>query len=128
METSKIKEIAIRAAIEHFSKPNIIKEMCTPDFKVHFSWGAEFKGIDEIMALLEKNVSDPRVLIDDCFAEDDRVVMRFRAVFPLEGGGEAVRNEISILRFEGEKIAEWWAAFDRQSEEEQRRRRQSISE
>ena len=45
--------------------------------------------------------------------------MRFRVFYPLEAGGEVIRNEISILRFEDEKIAEWWAAFDRQSEKEQ---------
>ncbi len=36
--------------------------------------------------------------------------------------GEATRNKISNLRFEGEKKAEWWAAFDRQNEKERRRR------
>ncbi|MCK5569244.1 MAG: hypothetical protein KAJ15_05970 [Spirochaetes bacterium] len=58
-------------------------------------------------------------MIDDCFAESNKVVMRFLAFFPLEKGGEVIRNEISILRFEGEKIAEWWVAFDRQCEKEQ---------
>jgi hypothetical protein len=122
MDTSKIKEIAKRAAVEHFSNPDVLKELCTPDMSAQFCWGSDFEGREEIIALLKKYVSDPRVVIDDCFGEHDRVVMRFRAVFPLEEGKEVIRNEISILRFEGEKNAEWWAAFDRQYEEDQRRR------
>ncbi len=58
-------------------------------------------------------------MIDDCFAESNKVVMRFRAFFPFEKGREVIRNEIAIVRFEGEKIADWWVAFDRQIEKEQ---------
>ena len=116
MEISRIKELAIRAATEHFNNPDSINQLCTPGFAVHFSWGDEVNGTKDVVALLEKYRSDPRVVIDDCIAEGDKVVLRFRAIFPLDGGGEVVRNEISILRFEGEKIAEWWAAFDRLSE------------
>ena len=119
MGTEIIKEIAKRVSIEHFNNPDIIKELCTSDFTLHLSWGAEFKGSSEVIALLQENKSNPRVVIDDCFAENDKVVIRFRAFFPLEEGGEIMRDEISIARFEGEKIAEWWAAFDRQSEKEQ---------
>ncbi len=119
MDTDIIKEVAKRVAVEHFNNPDIIKELCTPDFTVHFSWGAEFKGREEVIALIQEYKSNPRVVIDDCFAERNKVVIRFRAFFPFEDGGEVVRNEISIARFEGEKIAEWWAAFDRQSEKEQ---------
>ena len=94
METDIIKKVARRAA-------------------------AEFKGTGEVIDLIEKNKSNPRVVIDDCFAESNKVVMRFRAFFPLEDDGEVIRNEIVTLWFEGEKIAEWWAAFDRQTEIEQ---------
>ena len=119
MGTDIIKEVAKRVAVEHFNNPNIIKELCTSDFTVHFSWGAEFKGNEKVIALLQEYKSNPRVVIDECFAESNKVVIRFRAFFQLEEGGEVIRNEIAIARFEGEKIAEWWAAFDRQSEKEQ---------
>ncbi len=119
METDIIKEVAKRVAVEHFNNPDIIKELCTPDFTIHFSWGDEFKGREEVIALLQEYKSNPRVVIDDCFAENNKVVIRFRAFFPFEDGGEVIRNEIAIVRFEGEKIADWWAAFDRQIEKEQ---------
>lgn len=119
MGTDIIKKIAKRVAVEHFNNPDIIKELCTSDFTVHFSWGDEFKGSEEVIALLQEYKSNPRVSIDDCFAESNKVVLRFRAFFPLETDGEVIRNEIAIARFEGEKIAEWWAALDRQSEKEQ---------
>jgi hypothetical protein len=119
MEIDIIKEVAKRVAVEHFNNPNVITELCTPDFIVHFSWGAEFKGNKEVVALLQEYKSNPRVVIDDCFAESNKVVMRFRAFFPLEEGGKVIRNEIAIARFEGDRIAEWWAAFDRQIEKEQ---------
>ena len=118
MDTGRIKEIAKRAAIEHFTNPDIFKDLCTPDFSVHFSWGEDIKGVDQVIAFLRSFDLNPRVkvVIDDCFAENNKVVLRFRAIFPLEDGREVIRNEISILRFQGEKIAEWWVAFDRQSE------------
>ena len=119
METDIIKEVAKRVAVEHFNNPDIIKELCTPDFTVHFSWGAEFKGSEEVVALLQEYKANPRVVIDDCFAESNKVVMRFRAFFQLKEDREVTRNEIAIARFEGKKIAEWWAAFDRQSEKKQ---------
>jgi hypothetical protein len=118
MDTSRIKEIAKKTVIEHFSNPDILKDLCTPDFSVHFSWGDDIKGVEQTIAMLKEFGLNPRVkvLIDDCFAEDNKVVLRFRVIFPLEGSKEVIRNEISIIRFQGEKIAEWWAAFDRQSE------------
>ena len=67
----------------------------------------------------ETSAFNPRVVIDDCFAEGDKVVLRFRAFFPIGTGGKVTRDEISILPFEGDKIAERWAAFDRLSEKEQ---------
>lgn len=122
MDAGKIKGIARRIVTAIFGNPDALKELCTPDSIARHSWGAEFKGIDDIIALLKKNVSNPRIVIDDCFAENDRVAVRFRAIFPPEGEiGGVVRNEIAILRFEGEKMAEWWGAYDRKSEEEQRR-------
>jgi hypothetical protein len=119
MDTSRIKEIAKKTVIGLFSNPDILKDLCTPDFSAHHSWGDEYKGVDQVIALLTKYELNPRVkvLIDDCFAENNKVAIRFRAIFPLEIGKEVIRNEIAIVRFQGEKIAEWWAAFDRQSEE-----------
>lgn len=119
MDTSRIKEIAKKAEIGLFTNPDILKDLCTPDISVHFSWGDEYKGVDQVIALLTKYELNPRVkvLIDDCFAENNKVVLRVRSIFPLEDGREVIKNEISIHRFQGEKIAESWVAFDRQSVE-----------
>ncbi len=121
MDTSNIKAIAKRIVTALFSNPDALRELCTQDSIARHSYGTEFKGIEAIIALMKKHVSNPRIVIDDCFAENDRVAVRFRAAFPLKGdSGDVVRNEIAILRFEGEKMAEWWGAYDRQSEQEQR--------
>ena len=122
MDTGKTKVIAKRMTSDVFSNPDVIKELCTPGFTAHHLYSSRENNAEEMIAVLKNRKRDSRVVIDDCFAEDDRVAVRFRAflTFPLEGGGEIVRNEISILRFEGEKIAEWWGAYDRQSEKEQK--------
>jgi hypothetical protein len=38
MKTGAIKEIARMAAVEHFNNPDILRDLCIPDFLVHFSW------------------------------------------------------------------------------------------
>lgn len=118
MDAIKTKEISSRLVTELFRNPDIIGELCTVDFKAHHLYGDDYMG-PEIIAVLKKNVSDPRIDIEDCFTDGKRVAVRFRASFP-HNGGKVVRNEIAILRFEGEKVAEWWGAYDRKSEEEQR--------
>ena len=87
----------------------------------HHSWGAEYQGINDIKELLKKIKSNPQITINDCFAENDRVAVRFQAAFSLDSGkSKVIRNEIAILRFEGDKMAEWWGAYDRLIEQEQR--------
>ena len=117
MNLENMKEIAKRAAIEHFSNPEMLDEVCTPDFTAHFLWGDEIGSTKDAITMLKQYIAHPKVVIHDCFAENDRVTIRFSATFSNQIGAEVTRNEISILRFEGEKIAEWWAAFDRNVEE-----------
>ena len=115
-----IEEIAKRAAAEHFSNPDVLRELCTPGFAARFCWGAEFHGIEECVKVLKASTRHPRVVIDDCFSTNDRVVVRFRAFFSVKKNKEIERNEISILCFEDGRISEWWVAFDRQFEKDQR--------
>jgi hypothetical protein len=122
MDTGKTKLLAKRLVSEIFSNPDVIKELCTPSFIAHHLYSPRVVKAKELIPVLKKHFKGGlRVVIDDCFAEDDRVAVRFRVFFtPLEGGGEIVRNEIAILRFKGEKVEEWWGAYDRQSEKEQK--------
>ena len=118
MDATKIKEISKKLVTELFRNPDIISELCTANFTAHHLFGGDYTG-PEIISVLKKNISDPRMDIDDCFTDGERVAVRFRAAFPHDAG-EVVRNEIAIIRFKGDKVAEWWGAYDRKSEEEQR--------
>ena len=79
METNKIKEIAREIVNTLFSDPDACIELCTPDCIARHSWGAEYKGIKKIIQLMRLIKSNPRITIDDCFAENDRAAVRFRA-------------------------------------------------
>ena len=124
MNKSEIKDIGTKVMIEHFDNPEILSEYCTPDFIAHWSWGGQ-NSLEEVIYWLKKTkeemIGNTRVVIDDCFADGEKVAIRFRAFFPHQSGGEVMRNEISILRFEGNKCAECWVAFDRGFEEEQKK-------
>ena len=121
MGQSTVKEIAQLAAIKHFNDPGILKDLCTSEFKAHLLWDFHSEGLQNtINFLLEHQApAKTRVIIDDCFAEGHKVAVRFRAFFPTNTGGEVVRDEIAILHFSGNKISEWWGAFDRQYEKDQ---------
>jgi hypothetical protein len=118
MNTENIKEIAKKTALEFLRNPEMLHEVCTPDFTAYHLWGDKIEGIESAIAMLKQLTYPPRVVIHDCFAEGDRVAIRFSVYFSNESGEEMARNEISILRFEEDKIAEWWVAFDRKIEEE----------
>jgi hypothetical protein len=120
MDTDSNKDTARRIATEIFTNPDGIRELCTQDLVAHHSWGADFRGVEEVISLLKRHTTRARVVIEDCLAESERVAVRFRVTFTAEGAREIVRNEIAILRFEGGRMAEWWGAYDRQSEREQR--------
>ena len=39
--------------VEHFERPEITYEACTPDVTVHFAWGTDIRGADALVALFQ---------------------------------------------------------------------------
>ncbi|KAB1197674.1 MULTISPECIES: ester cyclase [Haloferax] len=119
----------MKATIRHVEEkmwnnrdPAAFDEMATEDYAMHDPMGDHdlegFKGI--VQAALD-GAPDLEFTIDDMFAAGDRVAVRYT----LEGTNEAPSyltteptgnhwrsSGISIYRFEGDKIAEQWDAFD----------------
>jgi hypothetical protein len=122
MDTNKLKEIGTRVMVEHFDNPDILNECCIPEVIVHWSWGEQSTAEEVILWLknrIKENLGATRIVVDDCFAEGDKVAIRYRTFFPHKAGGDIMRDENAIMCFQGERIAEVWVAFDRRFEEEQ---------
>ena len=117
--SSKNEQIARRFMLDHFKNPEIIYEMCTDDFVVHWAWGKSTSPASEVVRILSPP-KDPHLEIDDCFASGNKVGMRFRVFRDHPSGNQVVKNELLIFRMEGNRIAEAWVYFDRRYEQEQR--------
>lgn len=81
MTGSSNKDIVLRFVEEHFNPPEFAMELCTPDLTVHWAWGVETVGASQVAATLKDLLmvfSDLLVEIEDCFAEGDKVAVRFR--------------------------------------------------
>lgn len=112
MNIAELKEAAEAIIMAAFTDVESLRTMCKDDVVARHVFGTEFKGIDTLVSLMKPFPSGARVIIDDCFAENDRVAARFKVFFS-SGGYKKVRNEIAILRFENGKMAEIWGAYDR---------------
>ena len=77
--------------------------------------------IQQVLALLRATFRDPKVMVLDLLAQDDRVAARylFEAEYVGEVGGVSVAGQhvrlpgMLIARLRGEKIAECWWEEDR---------------
>ncbi len=118
MDTPSIQDIGVQFFLDHFENPRIMRDVCTEQIVVHFSWGVD-KDREETIAMLER-AGAPQVEVDDAFSAGDRVALRLHSLFPHPSGTTVRRNENVIMRFEGSKIAEIWVAMDRLHEREQR--------
>ena len=100
-------------------------EFWTPEVVLHTiaSFSQDRHGIDEVRqsaATARAALSDMHFTIEDLFAEDDRVVVRYSArgkhLGELNGvaptGKEIEWPGVGIFRLEGGRIAEMWSAID----------------
>jgi hypothetical protein len=117
--SSQNEQTARRLMLEHFRNPEIIYELCTDDLMVHWASGEQTSPASELVRELTPS-SDPRVEIDDCFACGDKAGMRFRVLLDHPSGEHIIKDELLMFRFEGERIAEIWAYWDRSYLQEQR--------
>ena len=121
-------DLARTFMLEHFARPELCHEYCTPDLVVHFASGKVWHSAAEAVdGLTPKNLAaretlwPPDVVIDECFGTRDRVAMRFRILFVWKETGTVVtRRELGIFHFVNDKIAEIWVYSDKFSEEKQR--------
>ena len=61
--------------MDFFHNSDIIDELYSAVFIAHHSYSGDYNA-PEIIAVLKKNISDPRVIIDDCFTNGERVAVR----------------------------------------------------
>jgi steroid delta-isomerase-like uncharacterized protein len=102
---------------------NLIDEVCTEDFVDHdpVLGDSDASAIKEAIAGYRQSFPDLEFTIDDIFAADDKVVMRWTGIGTFENEimgqqptgekGEPVHG-IAIDRYEGGKIAESWGQWD----------------
>ncbi|WP_082682138.1 ester cyclase [Haloferax profundi] len=102
--------------------PDVIDEYSTDDFVMHDPMGDRgLEGSKEMVQAVLDGTPDLEFTVDDLFAAGDRATIRYT----LEGTNESPSyltdeptgnhwrsSGISIYRFEGDKIAEQWDAFD----------------
>lgn len=102
--------------------PDSMEEVCTDDFVMHDPMGDRgLDGSKEMVREVLDGTPDLEFTVDDLFAAGDRATIRYT----LEGTNESPSyltdeptgnhwksSGISIYRFEGDKIAEQWDAFD----------------
>jgi predicted ester cyclase len=83
-------------------------------------FGTGRDGIAGFFRALVEAVPDARIAAEDLFAAGDRVVVRFRLTGTHRGGllGAAAHGQepsaegITVLRFEGDRVAERWNRLD----------------
>jgi len=78
------------------------------------------KGTEDFMQLVIKAIPDYQIQIEDIFATEDRLALRFIASGTHQGefigypptGKKIKVNQINLYRFDGDKIAETWQLMD----------------
>jgi len=117
------KDIVLRFMEEHFKPPEFAMELCTPDLTVHWNWADETAGAAQVATVLEDYLeafSDLCVEVEDCFAEGDKVAVRFRLFGTHSGeyrgaqptGKKWSISELLIFRLDNGRIAEAWVSID----------------
>ncbi|GGC50452.1 ester cyclase [Haloferax sulfurifontis] len=112
----------VEEAVWNGRDPAAFDELATDDFVMHDPMGD--RGVDgarEMVQAVLDGTPDLEFTVDDLFAAGDRVAVRYT----LEGTNEAPSyltaeptgnhwqsSGITIYRFEGDRIAEQWDAFD----------------
>ena len=121
--------MASQFMLDHFAKPEVARDYCLAELVVHFANGGEWRGVDAAVENLTPKgrqeemdwVWPPETIVDDCFATEDRVAMRFHILFRhKKTGAVVIRRELGIFRLEGNRIAEIWVYFDDLSESKER--------
>ena len=103
-------------------RPASVDELLTDDFVGH-TWPSTGHPKDDLKAAMvrvSKGLSDARFIIDDLFAEGDRVVVRLTAEATQMGelmgmppsGKRYSIGEIHIFRIRDGKVSEHWHQFD----------------
>ncbi len=102
--------------IQKLLSPNFIRHDLSEAFE-------EIKGHEsfaDFLQLVLKALPDYRIQIEDIFAAEDRLAMRFTASGTHQGEllgyaptGKTVKiNQINLYRFDGDKLAETWQLMD----------------
>lgn len=107
---------ALKRANAHWNAGDIdgYLELYREDFVMHGLQGAG-RGREGFRAFLEgyrTAFADCGFDIDDIFAVDDKVTMRFTGRVRMASGRELSFPGITILRFEGDKCVERWSQAD----------------
>jgi steroid delta-isomerase-like uncharacterized protein len=104
---------------------SFIPKLLAPNFVRHDLSGdfddiTGHKGMEDFLQLVIKAIPDYQIQIEDMFATEDRLALRFVASGTHEGEflgypptGKTIKaNQINLYRFEGNKIAETWQLMD----------------
>ena len=107
----------VRAHFEDFvnnKKAEVIRINMTPDFRDHDGPGGDPTGVEADEAMMRgmyRVFPDLRITIEDMVAEGDKVICRNRwEATNLQTGKRIEFHGFVEWRFEGDKIAERWAA------------------
>jgi steroid delta-isomerase-like uncharacterized protein len=125
MCVKEIKNAATRIVEEFLNKndPAVVHEIFADDFINHspqFGVTPDREGLKQMIALSHHAFPDIHTTIEDLIAENDKVVVRMRTTgtFTRDFLGVPPTNkrldypQISIVRFEGDKIKERWNVND----------------
>ena len=96
--------------------PNFVRHDLSEDFNDIVG----HKGMEDFMQLVIKAIPDYKIQIEDIFATEDRLALRFVASGTHNGeflgypptGKKIKVNQINLYRFDGDKIAETWQLMD----------------
>ena len=126
MTTADNKELVRRMIEEGFNEGNldVADELVAEDFRMHEAGIEEPlrgpEGVKEVLGTYKNAFPDARIEIQELVAEEDAVVVRWRASGTHEGdlmGIEPTGNEVSIVGMEmyhvrDGKAIEGWEIFD----------------
>ncbi len=114
--TTEEMKAFVRQHFEDFvnnKKPEVIRHNMTADFYDHDGPGGKPTGVqgdEEMMRQMVRLLPDLHITIDEMIAEGDRVVCRNRWTGTNAQTGKQMEFHGFVeWRFEGDKIAEWWA-------------------
>jgi predicted ester cyclase len=128
MSTEQNKAIARRIfdEVESNLRMDVIDDYFATDYVGHYP-GRQIQGIDglkEWKTMLAAAHTDHHVTVQDILAEGDKVVVRWSSVGTLTEaivehgappsvvGKQTTNTGITIMRFAGDKVAEYWQEHD----------------